>query len=67
MSHTSATAVVVPPPVPLASGYPPEATHLQFELRSSHPTVFVDLTTRLTRFVSRSGARQAATIVGVGR
>jgi secondary thiamine-phosphate synthase enzyme len=58
MSHIStADAVISQRSRPLAEPSTPLATHLRLEVSSSHPTAFVDLTSRLARFVSRSGIR----------
>ncbi len=63
MSLSSVTAAVATPLPRSGPRDAPLATHLRLEVSTGHPTAFVDLTTRLTRFVSRSGVRQG--ILGV--
>jgi len=57
MPPSSVTDAVAPPVAPSSPGPSPFATHLRLEVSTPHPTAFVDLTTRLSRFVSRSGVR----------
>jgi secondary thiamine-phosphate synthase enzyme len=53
----SATDAVATPVARSSPGQSPRATHLRLEVSTPQPTAFVDLTTRLARFVSRSGVR----------
>ncbi len=57
MSLSSVTDAVVTPSARSSPAPSPLATHLRLEVSTPHPTAFVDLTTRLARFVSRSGVR----------
>ncbi len=57
MSLTSVADAVVTPLARSSPGQSPLATHLRLAVTTPHPTAFVDLTTRLSRFVSRSGVR----------
>lgn len=58
MTHALASDEIVPVlEGPAASSVATQATHLRLEVSTTLPTAFVDLTTRLARFVSRSGIR----------
>ena len=57
MSHISTAEAVISPMVPPLAAPAPLATHLRLEVSTSQPTAFVDLTARLSRFVTRSGIR----------
>lgn len=57
MSHSSAAHALATPLARPSRERVPLATHLRLDVSTSTPTAFVDLTTRLARFVSRSGIR----------
>ena len=57
MSHISTAEAVIAPMAPPLATPASLATHLRLEVSTSQPTTFVDLTTRLSRFVTRSGIR----------